>query len=41
LGSQAHGAIEAAIGRMLSVLPQEALEGLLWIVEEHRIRIHD
>jgi predicted nuclease of predicted toxin-antitoxin system len=41
LQSQAHGAIEAAIGRMLSVLSQEALEGLLWIVEEHRIRIHD
>lgn len=41
LGSQAHAVVEAAIRRMLSLLPQETLDGLLWIVEEHRIRIHD
>lgn len=41
LRSQAHAVVEAAIRRMLSLLPQETLDGLLWIVEEHRIRIHD
>ena len=31
----------SAIGRMLSVLAVEPLHGLLWIVEDHRIRIHE
>lgn len=41
LGNQSHIATEAAVRRMLSILPKEPLIGLLWIVEEHRIRIHE
>ncbi len=40
LGSQAHPVVEAALRRMLALLPQEPLTGMLWIVEEDRIRIH-
>lgn len=41
LASQGHAVVEAAIRRVLTLLPQEALVGMLWIVEEHRIRIHE
>jgi predicted nuclease of predicted toxin-antitoxin system len=36
---QAHRTVEAAIRRVLELLPQESVVGTLWIVEEHRIRI--
>lgn len=41
LRSQAHPFVEAALRQMLNTLPQERLAGTLWIVEEHRIRIHE
>jgi predicted nuclease of predicted toxin-antitoxin system len=41
LSSQAQSAVEAAVRRMLALAAQEPLAGLLWIVEDHRIRIHD
>jgi predicted nuclease of predicted toxin-antitoxin system len=41
LSNQSNANIEAAIQRMLSILTVEPLRGLLWIVEEHRIRIHE
>ena len=41
LASQGHAVVEAAIRRVLNLLPQEPLAGMLWIVEEHRIRIHE
>jgi len=41
LQSQAHSFVEAAVRQMLKLLPQEPLIGLLWIVEEHRVRIHE
>jgi predicted nuclease of predicted toxin-antitoxin system len=41
LPNQAHVTVEAAIRRVLDLLPQEALTGTLWIVEERRIRIRD
>ena len=41
LASQSNAHVEAAIRRMLSILTSEPLHGLLWIVEEHRIRIHE
>jgi predicted nuclease of predicted toxin-antitoxin system len=40
LANQAHVTVEAAIHRILVLLPQEFLTGTLWIVEERRIRIH-
>ena len=40
LANQAHTTVEAAVRRMLGLLSQESLEGALWIVEGHRIRIH-
>jgi predicted nuclease of predicted toxin-antitoxin system len=40
LVNQAHVAAEAAIRRMLELLPRESLTGTLWIVEDPRIRIH-
>jgi predicted nuclease of predicted toxin-antitoxin system len=40
LANQAHITVEAAIRRMLALLSQEPLVGMLWIVEEHRVRIH-
>ena len=36
---QAHVTVEAAIQRVLDLLPHEPLVGTLWIVEEQRIRI--
>ena len=41
LTSQSNPHVEAAIRRMLSVLTSEPLHGMLWIVEDHRIRIHE
>ena len=41
LASQGHAAVEVAIRRMLTLIPQESPAGRLWIVEEHRIRIHE
>lgn len=41
LASQGHAVVEAAIRRMLTLLLQEPLDGVLWIVEENRIRIHE
>ena len=40
LANQAHPLVEAAIRRVVALLAQEAVSGALWIVEEHRIRIH-
>jgi predicted nuclease of predicted toxin-antitoxin system len=40
LANQAHVTIEAAVHRVLDLLPLESLTGTLWIVEERRIRIH-
>lgn len=40
LGSQAHAAAESATRRLLEHLKVERLEGMLWIVEDERIRIH-
>jgi predicted nuclease of predicted toxin-antitoxin system len=40
LYNQAHPTVEAAVRRVVDLLPQEPLSGTLWIVEEHRIRIH-
>jgi predicted nuclease of predicted toxin-antitoxin system len=41
LPNQAHVTVEAAIRRILDLLPQERLTGALWIVEERRVRIRD
>lgn len=41
LASQGRTVVEAAIRRVISLLEQESVDGLLWIVEDHRIRIHD
>jgi predicted nuclease of predicted toxin-antitoxin system len=41
LPDQSHVTVEAAIRRVLDLLPQESLAGTLWIVEERRIRIRD
>jgi predicted nuclease of predicted toxin-antitoxin system len=39
LNDQAHVTVESAIRRVLDLLPQERIAGVLWIVEERRIRI--
>jgi predicted nuclease of predicted toxin-antitoxin system len=39
LAYQAHITVEAAIRRVLDLLPQEPVTGTLWIVEDRRIRI--
>lgn len=39
LADQAHITVEAAIRRVVELLPQEQVVGTLWIVEERRIRI--
>ena len=39
LPDQAHLTVEAAVKRVLELLPQEPLVRMLWIVEERRIRI--
>ena len=41
LGSQAHSAALSAARRLLAHLEHEPLAGMLWIVEDERIRIHD
>jgi predicted nuclease of predicted toxin-antitoxin system len=40
LANQAHVTVETAIRRMLELVSREPVAGTLWIVEEHRIRIH-
>lgn len=39
LTDQTHATVEAAIQRMLVLLAEEPIAGMLWIVEEGRIRI--
>jgi hypothetical protein len=39
LADQAHATVESAIGHVIDLLPQDPVEGTLWIVEERRIRI--
>jgi len=39
LANQAHITVEAAIRRMLALLQEEPLVGMLWIVEERGVRI--
>jgi predicted nuclease of predicted toxin-antitoxin system len=41
LNDQAHVTVESAIQRVLDLLGQEPIAGLLWIVEERRIRIRE
>ena len=41
LATQSHTVAAAALTRVLALLPGESLAGALWIVEDHRIRIHD
>jgi predicted nuclease of predicted toxin-antitoxin system len=41
LTTQSHSAAAAALTRVLALLPQESLVGALWIVEDHRVRIHE
>jgi hypothetical protein len=33
--------VESAIGSILALVAHERLSGMLWIVEQGRIRIHD
>lgn len=40
LSSQAHAVVENAVRNMLALLAHEPLSRKLWIVEEHRVRIH-
>ncbi|HEY0686401.1 MAG TPA: DUF5615 family PIN-like protein [Steroidobacter sp.] len=40
LSNQAHATVDAACRRMLELVPREPVAGMLWIVEERRIRIH-
>jgi len=35
-----HASAEAAVRRILPLLKSEPLAGSLWIVEDHRVRIH-
>lgn len=39
LADQAHITVQAAIERVLQLLPNEPVVGTLWIVEHRRIRI--
>lgn len=39
--TQSHPHVEAAIRRMVALLPQERLTGSLWIVEDHRVRVRE
>ncbi len=41
LASQDHKAAEAAVDRILALLPHEPLTGTLWIIEEDRVRIRE
>jgi len=40
LANQSHASAEAAVQRILPLLKSEPLAGSLWIVEDHRVRIH-
>jgi predicted nuclease of predicted toxin-antitoxin system len=40
LANQAHVTVETAIRRMLELVSREPVAGTLWIVEEHRVRMH-
>jgi predicted nuclease of predicted toxin-antitoxin system len=40
LTNQSHASAEAAVQRILPLLKSEPLAGSLWIVEDHRVRIH-
>jgi predicted nuclease of predicted toxin-antitoxin system len=37
--NQSHPQVEAAVRRVVALLPNEKLAGTLWIVEDHRVRI--
>jgi predicted nuclease of predicted toxin-antitoxin system len=39
--NQSHPQVEAAIHRVVSLLPNEKLAGTLWIVEDHRVRVRE
>lgn len=41
LASQDHSVAEAAVERILALLPHERLAGTLWIIEEDRVRIRE
>ncbi len=41
LATQAHKVAEAAIERILALLPHERLTSTLWIIEEDRVRIRE
>jgi predicted nuclease of predicted toxin-antitoxin system len=41
LATQSHSLAAAALARVLALLPGEPLIGALWIIEDHRIRIHE
>lgn len=41
LASQSNRVVESAIGSILALVAHERLSGMLWIVEQGRIRIHD
>lgn len=41
LSSQSHAATEAAMRRVLSLLPDARLAGALWIVEDQHVRIRE
>lgn len=41
LSNQSHVAAEAAIRRILALMPDTRLAGWLWIVEDHQIRIRE
>ena len=39
--NQSHSRVEAAIRRVVALLPRERLTGSLWIVEDHRVRVRE
>jgi predicted nuclease of predicted toxin-antitoxin system len=41
LTTQAYASVEAAINRVVELLPNESLAGTLWIVEDRRVRVHE
>jgi hypothetical protein len=41
LATQNHAVAASELSRVLALLSSESLMGSLWIVEDHRIRIHD
>jgi predicted nuclease of predicted toxin-antitoxin system len=40
LANQSHSLAEKAIRRIASLVPTEKLDRALWIIEDHRVRIH-